>query len=337
MKVKKTTFIVLLCLAVVFLVTGAVLLLLPRGESPIAMSENIRVIKSGSNYRWGGKLKNVTDKDITLTSYDFTVEVDTRGNYINVYAEDYWFCDDNGKRGKITLKPNEEFDLSTEEFNTGGETPTNVLKASVVVNGKKYYLVGGSDSMKTFAVLAFIVAVIFGIAAIANIVTNVKQAKHAKAVGDIIGSMPGGGAYLDGFYGEKNGNKKAAAKSVFSILGGAISSLFLGVGFYKVYSGSTPKEFILTDDELYVGDPKSKNVGLDCMNRLSREQLSGSFVTSDKKCVTLTNSAGTQFYSFTLKNSTLGKDELVSRLEKLAAEQPVEPEPTPDAAPDPFN
>lgn len=92
MKVKKTGFIVLLCFAAAFLITGVVLFLIPAPKSPIIMSEKITVVRNGGRYEWRGKIKNDTDKDIELNRFNFVVTVKTSGGD-NYYGSDYWFVD----------------------------------------------------------------------------------------------------------------------------------------------------------------------------------------------------------------------------------------------------
>lgn len=117
--------------------------------------------------------------------------------------------------------------------------------------------------------------------------------------------------------------KLRTSKSALSALGGAISAIFLGAGFYKVYSSSNPKEFILTDDALFVNDPKSANTALDTMTRLDGSNLPDPTVAAKKNLVTLTSADGEIVLSFNYKNSGITADELVAKLNALFSKRPA--------------
>lgn len=325
MKVKKTGFIVTLCVALAFVIAGVVLFLIPVPKSPISMSEKIAVVQVGGQYEWTGKIKNDTDKDFQLNRYNFSVTVKTNGGD-NYYGEDYWFVDYNLKPTPVTLAPGEEYDLSTEDFMTDYDrVPSKVTQVRINVDGKDYYLIGSpaQNTRRAFGVICFVLAVVFVICAISVLLNNKKQAQRYKAYDAVISALPGGGKLIGGFLYRKGDKKKAAAKSALSALGGAISAIFLGAGFYKVYSSSNPKEFILTDDALFVNDPKSANTALDTMTRLDGSNLPDPTVAVKKNLVTLTSADGEIVLSFNYKNSGIAADELVAKLNALFSKRPA--------------
>lgn len=319
MKVKKTGFIVLLCFAAAFLITGVVLFLIPAPKSPIIMSEKITVVRNSGRYEWRGKIKNDTDKDIELNRFNFVVTVKTSGGD-NYYSSDYWFVD-----GPIVLAPSEEYDLSTKEFMTDSDrTPSKVTKVLVIVDNVNYYLIGSplQNRCRGFAIISLAVTVVFVICAVAVLRNGKKQAERYKAYETLVASLPNNGILINGFLSRKGDKKKAVAKSALSALGGAISAIFLGAGFYKVYSSSNPKEFILTDDALYVNDPNSGNTSLDAMTRLDGAALPQPTVAVNKKLVTMTSADGELVFSFPYKNCGLTAEQLVAKLNATFAKRP---------------
>lgn len=334
MKVKKTGFIVMLCIALAFVIAGVVLFLIPATASPISMSEKISVERVGGQYVWRGKIKNDTDKDFELNRYNFSVTVKTSGGD-NYYGEDYWFVDATSnntlKPRPLVLAPGEEYDLSTEDFMTDYDrVPTKVTQVRIIVDDYSYYLIGdpAQNQRRVVGAICFIFAAVFVVCSISVLLNNKKQIKRYKSYETIIASLPNGGVFIGGFLYRKGDRKKAAAKSAFSALGGAISAIFLGAGFYKVYSSSNPKEFLLTDDALYVNDPKSATTALDTMTRLDGTNLPAPTVAVKKNLVTMTSADGELTFSFNYKNSNISADELVAKLNALFAKRPA-----PEAAP----
>ena len=320
MKVKKSGFIVALCFGLAFLIAAAVLFLIPAAKTHIVVSEPIKVVMVNGSYEWRGKIQNTGDEDFELNRYNFSVTVKTSGGD-NYYGSDFWFIDTNGKPTPVTLAPGEEYDLSTEIFMTDRDrTPSRVSQVCVEVDGIRYYLKGdpAQNSRRAVALLCILLALVFIIVAFANLKNEKNKAKrYDDFTNNVLSAIPDGGVIVNGFMANKGDGKKAAAKSALSVIGGALSAIFLGVGFYKIYSGSTPKEFILTDDNLYINDPKNRSTSLEVMTRLDGANFPEPTVAAAKKRVTVTSNDGAIVMTFPAVKGGVTVEELTAKLNKI--------------------
>lgn len=103
----------------------------------------------------------------------------------------------------------------------------------------------------TLIVVGFLLAV----CSVASYFAARKKAKFNAALNDALQHMGNNPVRMSGIVTNKKEKGKAATKTVLSILGGLISSLFLGVGVYSVYGSEKRMEFVLSDDGLFLIDP----------------------------------------------------------------------------------
>ena len=97
------------------------------------------------------------------------------------------------------------------------------------------------------------------ICAVAAFISNGRETKLNADINAALPQMGNNAVRMTGYIAQKNEKGKAAAKSIASIFVGLISMLFIGFGVYSVYSGSGKKaEFVLSDEGLYVIDPKQR-------------------------------------------------------------------------------
>lgn len=52
-------------------------------------------------------------------------------------------------------------------------------------------------------------------------------------------------------------------------MGAIVSTIFLGFGFYRIFTGAKRCEFILTSGGLYAGDPANKNISFQSLTLLN--------------------------------------------------------------------
>lgn len=298
MKVKKGAFIVMICFAVLFALIAAVLLLLPLfNKSPVQISQPFSLTKATddpSMYVWHGALKNESDSAVTL--YGMTVDVHTDDAYQDQYGPlvlwDGWF-DTQG--GSVTLQPGEEYSLEGLRDSYGVRKPDKVIGIEITLRSagdqaqRSYSLLGGSNVPTVVAIVLFAFAVLFALCGVLNLYGNNKRVARYQEMCAYAQTLDG--TFLNGYIGERGSVGKAVGKSILSVLGGMLSAIFLGVGFYKIHSadGYAKKEFLLTKDGLYIGMPNAKP-DVNAMQLVPAHEFAACTVLTEKKQVLMTDS-----------------------------------------------
>ena len=85
-------------------------------------------------------------------------------------------------------------------------------------------------------------------------VTTSTQKKNIAKINAIMQNIGEDAIALNGAIVDREAARENAKKTAFSVLGGILTSLFLGVGFYKVYGNNNEKYFILHNEGMYIFD-----------------------------------------------------------------------------------
>lgn len=322
MKSNKTGCFVLIAFASAFIIVSAVMSILQPPASPVNVSSTPIVVKSDEsplgNVKLEFWLENVSDRDVTITSFEFTVKTDNETEQVK---------DDTNV---IALKAGEEKRLNFEY--QSDNNPEDLTKIVVKINGKEYIAFGMKPAYKGIGMLfGFLALLLDVLAVVCFIILLNKDKRYAAIEREIQARFAGNALFVIGKYGKKGEAGKAVAKSTASFLGGALSALFLGFGVYRVYGAHEMKEFVVTDDRLYVGNPVRKGFNLDSMSYMPRGTFLESEVVAKKKTVTLRNKASGEFFAFNLSGSkTVTVEQLVNKLNTLLT--PIENVAQDDAA-----
>lgn len=309
MKANKASCFVLLVIALIFAIIGAVVLLLPKEVSPVTVSDTPIVRKSGGYITVYFTLENESDKDVEITYIEFKI---TTNNETEI-----WQVNEN-----MTLAAGESSKLTYKD--TSYNSPNKITEISIRIDGKKYYVYEVSSTSDTVAVVCFIFAIVFGILAVCCFVGVLKQEKRYQSIKQEINDKFAGNAiFAVGCYGKKGESGKAAAKTAASVAGGAVFAVLFGFGTYKIYGANAPKEFVISDDGLYVGDPLKKGFDLGGMNYMEKGSFNQTEIKVKKKQVTLNNLSSQEFFMFDLSgNKEVTPEQLVEKLNNLVA--PIE-------------
>lgn len=300
MKANKVSFWVTLALAIVSLVAGIIIMILP---CPIVADGNIKATYTTGQISFQGTLTNKSDKDVRITK--LVIIVETSGSTIQAIDDE-----------PFTLKAGETLDLSdygVDSFNR----PTGVSRVTVTIGIMSYDIYGGS-AVPVWAVACFILAAVFVLVAISVFVTNRKKMKALTAAEQTMPQLGENAVKFDGFYSQKGEKGKAAAKSALSAIGGAASALVLGFGSFRVYGSGAAVELIVSDNGLCIVD----NVNGNGTTFIEKGKFPPSEITVKKTDVTLTNTMTTEYFVFKTKKAAMTAEQLVRKLTELTTAQP---------------
>lgn len=85
-------------------------------------------------------------------------------------------------------------------------------------------------------------------------ITATTQKKSIARINAMMQNLGEDAIILGGAIVDREAARENAKKTAFSVLGGILTSLFLGVGFYKVYGNNNEKYFILHNEGMYIFD-----------------------------------------------------------------------------------
>lgn len=310
MKVNKVGSFVLLVLALAFAILGVVFLLLPEALSPVTVSDTPIARKSGGYINLYFTLKNESDEDVVITY--LSVNVSTDNGTESAETDEYF-----------TIKAND-----THKCEYGFESyksPNAVSRISIKVDGKHFdvYSTGMIiNGFKALSILFFAFAVVFGITTAVNFNRLIKQQRRYDLINkEIDEKFAGNAIFAVGYSGRKGETGKAAAKTAASVAGGAIFAGLFGFGTFKVYGSNQLKEFVLSDDGLYIGNPLKSGFDLGAMSYLEKRAFSEAETTVKKKRLVLTNKANGEFFVFDMTdNKQITVEQLSEKLNKMIAD-----------------
>lgn len=309
MKVKKTSVLVSLVIAAVCLIAGLIIMFLPNNSpdnSPVAVSEKIRVHSSSGYIFFEGKIKNVTDETATITCILVDVNV-SDGDIIADITK------------VIELQPGAELDLSDYYLEDWG-TAYGVNELVVTVNGQEYTVYKSMPLKTVGAVVLYIIAAIFGFAALSAFIRLNRTQKRYNSIEEALGKAENNAVFMVGNYGKAGDAGKAAAKTATSVIGGVLSTLFLGAGYYRFYGVDNQHEFVLTDEGLYAGKPGKGDINLSNMMLIGGNCFKDFNVSVKKKQVVLSHKVNGDVITLNLTDhKTLTAEAVSERINALSA------------------
>lgn len=306
-KANKARFLVLLCIAVVFIAATLTLLFIPE-KKPFKITEEVSITKTDGVYEFHGKLKNVTNDEIVLTNTNFYLEV----KVINANGANHVYTIRNFQN--VAIQPNEELDLSEIEPHLGNVQSAEIVKIIYTPDKVQNAIYGGSivnGKLAVFALLTGIIGVLFLATAVVSYVTNVRNTKRANYIISQMRQTFENSVYVEGYFVNKRKNRTATAKTAASVLGAVLSLLFTGSGRYKVYYKRAKYEFIITETSIYTyTNGKFQNV---------TNELQAAFINpavTDKNKVINVNDEDKNVY-FTVRIKGADKAQTLSNLKNI--------------------
>lgn len=304
MRTNKVSCFVVLFFALIFAVAGTVMLLLPEPTSPVTVTGTPSVKSSNGYIELYFTLKNESDEDVKITYLE--VNVSTNSGSEKAFDRDSLIIKAGGTE-------------KCEYYFQSYSRPTGITEITVRINGKEYYAYGSNSSLETAAVIFFILAILFAILSMLNFVSLAKQKKRYKSINKEIEEKFAGNAIFAVGYCSKQGEAgKAAAKTAASVAGGAIFAGLFGFGAFKTYGANAAKEYVVSNEGLFVGNPLKKGFNLGGMNYFAKGSLPETEITVKKKRVTLTNRLSGEYFVFDLSgNKSVTTEQLVEKLNNL--------------------
>ena len=304
MKTNKVGCFVVLIFALIFAVVGTVMLLLPEPTSPVTVSRTPSVSRSGGYIELYFTLENDSGEDVKITYLEVTVSTSNGNEY--AYSNESFI---------ITAGGRENCEYQFQSYSR----PDRITEISVIINGNKYYAYGSNSGLETAAVIFFLLAIVFALLSIFSFAGVAKQKKRYNAITkDIDEKFAGNAIFAVGYYSKKGEAGKAAAKTAASVAGGAIFASLFGFGAFRTYGANAAKEYVVTNEGLFIGNPLKKGFNLGGMDYFAKGSLPESEVTVKKKRVTLNNKVSGEYFVFDLSgNKKVTTDQLVEKLNNL--------------------
>ncbi|MDE7083799.1 MAG: hypothetical protein K2O81_00990 [Clostridia bacterium] len=316
MKNKRTSLIVTICLSIAFAIAAVLCFVIPlltqKKDAPVEVSQTIKLeYKSVDGYRayyLVGKIRNKSGRTVTFKD-DGGLKVYFSGS--DDVATD-WLGIEN-----IVLGPDEEFDLSVGTYYFTSSS-VSVSKVSIDINGNTYYLVGkaGGDIASILGLVFILLTVTMVIVTIASARQQKTGGKRAEALTAVCSQLGYDSTVISGNLTDKSESKKAAAKTASWIIGGIFSALFTGVGVYRVYSGTSQKQFIINRNSLYM--LKDGGVSADNLLNITPADFAVDSITVKKNKVVMKSVDKKQTFTFfTNKKSALSAEQIAEYLNNI--------------------
>lgn len=292
-KYNRKPLIILLCFAIAFVIAAVVCFVMPKMikiDAPLQLSNNKLTMTYVGNDQYGlsGKLKNVSEDTITIKN----------NGGMTVYFEDSNDVFDDGwleNNSDITLLPGEVYDFSECIWALNGKS--TITKVLVTVDGETYNLIVNTNTYNVLMLIFILFAFVFLILAITQDKNMRNNAIKKNAVLDLC-TASGEKSYLFTVsVADKSESKKAAAKTAGWVAGAVLTTLFTGVGVYRVYSGTTMTDFVLSEHHLYSVNGSSQQ-GMAALTPVTREDYPTASVEIKKKNVVVHHVDGKKSLTF---------------------------------------
>lgn len=310
MKSNKTSSIILMVMALVFAVIGTVFIFLEESASPIIVSGTPAAVKPGS-YQSEVHItfKNNSEEELTVSYIEIAVATSNRTELVEIREP---FSLKGGESMKCYYTFNSPF------------SPQKVSEVRIRVDGKEYDVYGGASTYDMVAVLFYIIAAVTLILSAVCLVNSLKQKKRYENINRELNDRFGGSAiFTVGVYSRQGEAGKAAAKTAASVAVGALFAGLFGFGAYKIYGSNVQKEFVVSDEGLFVGEPLKKGFNLGNMIYFAKGSFPQTEISVKKKRVTMTNLSSDELFIFdTAGNKNITADMLAEKLRALSV--PVE-------------
>lgn len=335
-KYNRKPLIILLCFALAFAIGAVLCFAIPRMtkiDAPLQLVNNkLTMSDYGNGYFLDGELKNVSDETITIKNIGgMTVTFSDT----DLRFDDCWLLkpgvssnanlNDRSNYIDIVLEPGDIYDFheSTNCFNVRA----SVSKLLVNINGETYNLIRDTHTTNIFMLVFILLAFVFLILAITQDKNMRNNAIKKNAVLDLCTSN-GEKSYLFSVsITDKNETKKAAAKTAGWVAGAVLTTLFTGVGVYRVYSGSVMNDFVLSEHHLYTVNGSNQQ-GMAALNPVTREDYPTASIEIKKKNVIVHHVDGKKSMTFIRdKKCELSLEQIAEYLNNVL----VKPLPQPEA------
>ncbi len=333
MKFKSKQTTIFSILALIFIVLGVIFALLFNHKLPIfhndvVQSEKVDVTIVDGYPILSGKIKNISNNDITLNENCLT---------INIWS-DYWgevflqlHTDD-----KIILAKGQEYDFSSNQIYVEHIYVRHFDK--VVYNGEKfdfkgdYYIfhIAGMEyerfygfniydkSLEKYTQISLITASVFvsvfAILALLPVAPYLRSKKRYALAKSAL-TQVSDGVYLRGAFCQKKLGKVRA--SLFSKIKGNFKSLTLGVNIRTVYQSADAMDFVVTPQGFYIASAKSKTLNVSEMEFFDKEELDKTQILTIGKNVVLNPLFNDNYFAFDLtfsKTSCAQAEQLLSKM-----------------------
>lgn len=338
-KHNKAPMIILLSFAAAFIIGALLCFFIPKmvaskSDAPVELVNNkITMIYGGDGYYFlDGELKNVSEETITIKNKG-GMEVSFSGT--DIKFDDCWLLkpdlpenadlNNTSNYTDIVLEPGETYDFNDGTNCLNGTT--SITRLLVTVNGQTYNLIRNNGAMTVLIVVFIIFALVFVVLAFTQNKSQRVIAERRNAALDACSANGEQGYLIRGNVADKDEKKRAAAKTAGWVFGAVISTLFTGRGVYRVYSGNSAIDFVLSENSLYAVNGNTE-ANAPAVTPVTRDDLTVSSIEIKKNKVIVKSADGKQTLTFFGgKKSPLSVEQIAEYLNNVF----VKPVPQPEA------
>lgn len=338
-KHNKAPMIILLSFAAAFIIGALLCFFIPKmvaskSDAPVELVNNkITMIYGGEGYYFlDGELKNVSEETITIKNKG-GMEVSFSGT--DIKFDDCWLLkpglpesadlNNSSNYTDIVLEPGEIYDFNEGTNCLNGTT--SITKLMVTVNGQTYNLVHNNGAMTVLIVVFIIFALVFVVLAFTQNKNQRSIADRRNAALEVCSANGEQGYLIRGNVADKDEKKKAAAKTAGWVFGAVLTTLFTGRGVYRVYSGSSAIDFVLSENSLYAVNGNTE-ANAPAVTPVTRDDLTVASIEIKKNNVIVKSADGKQTLTFFGgKKSPLSVEQIAEYLNNVF----VKPVPQPEA------
>lgn len=141
---------------------------------------------------------------------------------------------------------------------------------------------------------------------------TVSQKKSIQKINAIMQNIGEDAIALNGSIVDREAARKNAKKTALSVLGGMLSALFLGVGFYKIYSNNNQRYFILYSEGMYILDMREKS-----QYQLSKMNVNDIKITEKRNSLVVELIPSYITFTVSTRALDISEEELIAKLKEV--------------------
>ena len=175
---------------------------------------------------------------------------------------------------------------------------------------------GDNDSASSRYVALIVCGILDFLMLVIVVTTTITQKNSFKKINEIMQSIGEDAIALDGSIVDREAARENATKTVLSVLGGILSALFLGIGFYKIYGNDNGRYFILYSEGLYIFNKRgNKEI------QLNKTEVKNIKITKKRNSLVVELTPSYITFSVKTKGLDISEEELTAKFEHVFANQ----------------
>ena len=179
---------------------------------------------------------------------------------------------------------------------------------------------GDDDSARTRYYPLIICGVVDIVLLLIVWLTAVSQKRSINKINAFMQNIGEDAIALNGSIVDREAARENAAKTALSVIGGVLSALFLGVGFYKIYGKNNARIFILYSEGMYVIDTRTKT-----QIQFNKMNVKDIKITEKRKSIVVELIPSIVTFTVKTKGLDISTEELIARFKEVFTNPIIDP------------